>query len=178
MNRTVAILVVLLVAGALPAAGRSPAEVAREIDQQVQARLDAEKVKPSPPCDDAEFVRRIYLDIAGVIPPADKVAAFLDSKDADKRAKLIDELLAGPEYGSYLGELWCERSVSRDLPVEKGPFLRWLADGLNQGRGWHEVVFDLVTAGGEFKVPGRGNRATSKDPQALFLLVNTEGSNA
>src|SRR5262249_49918339 len=129
-------------------------------------------------CDDAEFIRRVYLDITGVIPTADKVVAFLDSKDPDNRARLIDELLASPKYGLFFGELWCERIASRDLAVEKEPFIRWLADGLNQGRGWNDVVFDMLTAEGGFNVTGRSKRMASQDPQAFFILVNTEGSNA
>src|SRR5687768_13883610 len=73
--------------------------LAQAIDQQIQRTLDKAKVSASPLADDAEFLRRVYLDIHGVIPPPDKVAAFLDSKDPDKRAKVVDELLANPQYG-------------------------------------------------------------------------------
>jgi hypothetical protein len=65
--------------------------LARLIDRAIQERLAAEKVTSAPQADDAEFLRRVYLDITGVIPPADKVRAFLDSKQPDKRARLIDE---------------------------------------------------------------------------------------
>src|SRR5215212_7799701 len=71
-------------------AGRLDAlAVARLIDTAIDERLSAEKVTPAPPADDAEFLRRVYLDITGVIPPADKVVAFLESKQPDKRARLI-----------------------------------------------------------------------------------------
>src|SRR5262249_24289099 len=112
------------------------------------------------------------------IPSLEKAVAFLDSKEPDKRSRLIDELLASPQFGGYLAELWCERIVSRDLPVEKEPVIRWLADGLNQGRGWDAAAIHLLTAEGTFRVPGRGNRGSANDPLAFFLLVNTEGSNA
>src|SRR5258708_82719 len=59
--------------------------LARLIDKAVQERLTAEKAKAAPVADDAEFVRRVYLDITGVIPPADKVVAFLDSTQPNKR---------------------------------------------------------------------------------------------
>src|SRR5438105_15740444 len=76
---------------------KTPMDVAalsQLIDREVRQRLDADKVAASPVCDDAEFIRRASLDITGVIPPADRVAAFLDSKEPAKRAQLIDELLA------------------------------------------------------------------------------------
>ena len=69
------------------------AGTSRLIDAEVRKRLDADQIAPSPVCDDAEFIRRVYLDIAGVVPPADKVSAFLESTDAGKRAQLIDDLL-------------------------------------------------------------------------------------
>ena len=59
--------------------------LAQRIDQAISKRLNTQGVKPSPLADDAEFLRRVYLDITGVIPPADKAAAFLESKDPDKR---------------------------------------------------------------------------------------------
>src|SRR5262245_52525324 len=65
--------------------------LAKHIDEAIDVPLRADKVTPSPRCDDAEFVRRVYLDITGHIPSAEKAAAFLDSREPDKRAKLIDE---------------------------------------------------------------------------------------
>ena len=71
---------------------KDAAELTRMIDAAIDAKLAAEKVTASSPCTDAEFLRRAYLDITGVIPPADKAKAFLDSKETNKRARLIDDL--------------------------------------------------------------------------------------
>src|SRR5262249_32964759 len=81
------------------------AALVQRIDRAIQEKLDPEKMPASPLANDAEFLRRVYLDLAGVIPPADKVAAFLDSKEPDKRAKLIDELLASPAYGRHMADI-------------------------------------------------------------------------
>src|SRR5262245_16781693 len=54
--------------------------------------------RAAPIASDAEFLRRIYLDLTGTIPAAADVRAFLDDKAADKRIKLIDKLLASPEH--------------------------------------------------------------------------------
>src|SRR5436305_1643964 len=59
--------------------------LARLIDRAIRERLSAEKEPAAPLADDAEFLRRAYLDITGVIPPAGKVREFLDSKLPDKR---------------------------------------------------------------------------------------------
>src|SRR5262245_52295193 len=92
-----------------PAAAREPKSVAEEIDRAIASKLD--KVPVSPQADDAEFCRRAHLDIIGRIPTAERAAAFLDNTEPDKRQKLIDELLARPEYGQFFGALW------RDLVI-------------------------------------------------------------
>src|SRR5947209_15945997 len=82
-------------AGLLPEGSKLTAEqLALHVDKLIEQKVKAEQVALSPRTDDAEFQRRVYLDLTGKIPPADKAVAFLDSKESNKRAKLIDELLA------------------------------------------------------------------------------------
>src|SRR5262249_17308038 len=105
-----------------------------------------------PLADDAEFLRRVYLDITGVIPPADKAAAFLDSKDPDKRAKLIDDLLASPGYGRHMADLWQALLVKHD-PDNRGlqfdPLVKGLEAGFSENKPWNKLVSELLTASGE-----------------------------
>src|SRR5206468_2351389 len=68
------------------------------VDAEVEAAWKREKVKAAAPAADAEFLRRVSLDLTGVVPSFEEAAAFLDSKDSDKRAKLIDQLLADPRF--------------------------------------------------------------------------------
>lgn len=131
---------------------RDAQAVARSIDQQIDAKLQAARVKPSPASDDAEFQRRIYLDLTGRLPSLDKVAAFIDSTGPDKRARLIDELLASPEYGQHFARYWAELLIKRDgevnskmRPVE---FRAWLAKEFNDGKGWDQIVTALLTVEG------------------------------
>jgi hypothetical protein len=135
------------------ATGRLDASaLAKLIDQAIQEPLTAEKATPAPLADDAEFLRRVYLDMTGVIPPADKVAAFLDSEQQDKRARLIDELLASPNYGRHMGDIWQElllvqRDIfSRGLPAE--PLADWFAKGFNSNKPWDQQVGELLTSTG------------------------------
>src|SRR5262245_4499485 len=103
--------------------------LAKVIDQQVQKQLMAGKVEASPLADDAEFLRRVYLDIIGVIPPADKAAAFLSSTEADKRAKLIDELLGNSQYGKHMADTWHRllvTTVSDNRRLQIAPLVKWL----------------------------------------------------
>jgi hypothetical protein len=145
---------------------RDPAPIAAAIDAEVDRLLKEERIPASPRADDAEFLRRACLDITGRIPTRRRAAAFLDSKDPDKRAKLIDELLASPDYGRHFATLWRNRIVTDDGGVKKGRdiFSPWLADQLNANRGWNAIVADLLTAEGPI----------SNNPQSAFLLANAE----
>jgi hypothetical protein len=169
-----ALAVAATLAGTAPAAekiapkdrGRiDPGQLARTIDDAINARLAAEKVAPAPLADDAEFLRRASLDITGVIPPADRVAAFLDSRDPDKRARLVDELLADPHYGRHMADVWQALLVQRDpdnrrIPLE--PLDRWLEQNFNKNTPWDRFVTDLLTASG----------TQDEDGAVTFFLAN------
>lgn len=68
------------------------------IDTYIFGALQDAGVTPAQPTTDSEFIRRVTLDLTGRIPTADRVVAFLNDKTPDKRAKLIEELLASPQY--------------------------------------------------------------------------------
>jgi hypothetical protein len=109
------------------------AELTRLIDDQIQARLDSEGVHRAPTADDAEFLRRVFLDLHGVVPSTEQAAKFLDSSDPDKRARLIEELLASPRFGGHLADLWGGRLLSPQLNDRRKQeaFTKWLADRFN-----------------------------------------------
>lgn len=145
----------------------NPMAVAAKIDADIQKRLDAEKVKPSPLADDVEFMRRAYLDITGQIPSADKARAFIDSKNPDKRRLLIDELLASPNFGKNYGIMWRNLIYNRNddnRNLRHGEFTDWLADGFNKGRGWDKTVYAIIMAEGQ----------TNESPQGFFYMANRD----
>lgn len=121
------------------------------IDRQIQARLASEKVPASPRASDAEFLRRVYLDLTGVIPPAEKAKAFLDSSDPKKRSKLIDELLASPEFGKHRADVWDNLLFQRltdNRAVRVEPLTDWLTEKFNANTPWNVLVTELLTAKG------------------------------
>src|SRR5262249_33013748 len=63
---------------------------------------------PSAPVDDAGFIRRVFLDAAGILPSAEEVEQFLADKSPDKRSKLIDRLLERDEYVDYWAYKWSD----------------------------------------------------------------------
>ncbi len=146
-------------------AAKKPAEVAKHIDKEIDSRLSAAKVPASPRADDAEFLRRAYLDIGGKPPTAQQAVTFLDSADADKRAKLIDSLLASEDYGKHFGERWVNvfyLTTVNQSPRPPEPFKEWFAKQLNDGRGWDAITRDIITATGPL----------SDAPQGLFFYYN------
>jgi hypothetical protein len=145
-------LLAVLAAGPAPAADKvDPAALARHIDAAIDRALAAAKLTPAPPAADAEFLRRACLDITGVVPDADRAAAYLSSKDPARRAKLIDDLLASPRYGRHMADLWQALLVPRDadnrrIPLE--PLDHWLEESFNHDRPWDHLVRELLTASG------------------------------
>lgn len=139
-------------------AGDAPAldskTLAEQIDRHIQSRLDAEGLARAAPADDAEFLRRAFLDLHGVVPPVDLAERFLESEDTGKRAQLIDEMLDEPRYGQHFGDLWRGRLISplvNEQRAQTERFTDWLAGRFNANDGWDEIVFDLVTATGKME---------------------------
>jgi len=148
--------------------------LARVIDSTIQKKLDEAKVAPAPLADDAEFLRRIYLDLHGTIPTLNQAVAFLDSKDPDKRTKLIDELLANPAYGENLADTWMDRmngNPGSRKAYKRGPLRQWLAQSFNANRPWNEQVHDmLASAGPTSDVGGAGVPAAWMSPPDRELI--------
>jgi len=146
---------------------RMPAEVARIIDQEINSKLVAAKIPASSRATDAEFLRRTYLDITGKPPTVATTKAFLADSDSERRGKLVDKLLASPEYGQHFAERWL--NVFRQMAVierewEPEPFLGWLGARFNAGKGWDSTVRDMIAVSGSF----------AENPQAAYYYYNAD----
>ena len=91
----------------------------RKIDERVNERLAAAKIEPAFVADDAEFLRRVYLDLTGVIPRVSEVREFLADKRLDKRARLIDKLLDSPAHATHLANTWRNIMLPGGLNIEQ-----------------------------------------------------------
>lgn len=78
------------------------------IDKFILAKLGEKGLKPSPEADRATLIRRVYLDVAGVIPTPEEVKAFVNDKSSNAYEKLVDRLLASPQYGERIGRRWLD----------------------------------------------------------------------
>jgi hypothetical protein len=133
--------------GAAPAAVDETA-ASQKIDALVAAALAEAGAKPNPPTDDATFLRRAYLKIVGTIPTVEQARRFLDSTAPDKRARLIDELLASPGYGSHFFNEWAELlriKMARRPPDFYGT---WVRQSLSDNKPYDVFVRELLTASG------------------------------
>lgn len=136
---------------AQPAQPLAPADLARLIDRHLDARLRSDQIPASPRADDAAFLRRVHLDLLGVIPTADQVTAFLADTDPDKRAMLVDALLAHPRFGEHLGDIWTRLIIPKDSNnrfLQPAVLRDWLTQQFNANRPWNEFATDLLTATG------------------------------
>ncbi len=134
----------------------------REIEKHAQGPL-------SPQADDAEFLRRVCLDLAGVPPKPEPARRFLADKSSNKREKLIDQLLSGSDYPRRMQEaltvMLLERRIDTKVPDEK--WKRYLREAFANNRPWDQIVSELL-----FSEPGSDNQLK---PAAKFFMVAGRG---
>jgi hypothetical protein len=121
------------------------------VDTHVFAKLKMLNILPSERCSDEEFLRRAFLDVCGILPTPDEARAFLADSSADKRARLIDQLLDRPEYADFWTHKWLDLLRCNRLNLQiKGShgYRQWLHKRVLDNRPWNEVVRELLTASG------------------------------
>ena len=122
------------------------------IDEAVFANLKQLGVPPTPLCDDATFLRRVSLDIAGRLPTVGDANAFLSSKDADNRDQLVESLLRSPDYADYFANKWTtllknRRDNASDM-IANFAFHSWVRDSLLANKPYNQIVRELLGATG------------------------------
>ncbi|MEX0716441.1 MAG: DUF1549 and DUF1553 domain-containing protein [Planctomycetaceae bacterium] len=136
------------------------------VDQAVFAKLKLLGVPPSELCDDATFIRRVSLDIAGRIPTAEEVGAFLADTAADKREKLVDKLLDSPEYADYFANKWnLVLRNKKNRNAQSGgtyAFYEWIWSSIYDNKPYDQFVREILTASGD---------ETSSPPVVWFRQV-------
>lgn len=140
------------------------------IDRLVERAQAARSVTPSPMSDDAAFLRRLWLDVAGTLPTPSEVERFLADPDPGKRQRAIAAALAAPEAGTHAAGQWTAElfeGPARDggAALIRGVFRDWLANELRRDRPWDQLAAELLAAEGR----------TDKDP-ALFWVLEKAGT--
>ena len=130
------------------------------IDVRVVRKLRELRLPPSGQCSDAEFIRRAYLDAAGILPTVTAVEKFLADKSPDRRAKLIDTLLERPEFVDYWAYKWCDVMLvsTRKLPQPAmWAFYRSIRQAVADNRPWDRFARDILLSSGSSLHEGGGN---------------------
>ncbi|HCC56699.1 MAG TPA: hypothetical protein DEQ47_05455 [Solibacterales bacterium] len=141
------------------------------IDDFILAKLKALRIAPSKQCDDATFIRRAYIDAAGILPSSEEVETFLADRSPAKRSKLIDALLERDEYVDYWSYKWSDLLLvsSRKLqPNAMRTFYNWIHDSVQQNKPWDVFVREIFTGTGDTLQNGALNYfVLHKDPTDL-----------
>lgn len=121
------------------------------IDRIIKVYWDANKVSPPPVTDDIAFVRRVYMDLVGMIPPAQEVERFLKDKEPNKRAILVEQLLDDrPAYASHWLTFWNDllRNDYKGTGFIDGgrkPISKWLYEALLSNKPYDKFVHELIS---------------------------------
>ena len=144
-----------------PGAGKSKSEGRGAfIDRLLESSWKKAGVTPARPATDEEYLRRAYLDLLGRIPTIQEARAFLQTRETDKREKLVDFLLEHADYPKNFATQWTVLLIGRGNQgrrVDRGALASWLRKQFSANRPWNDMVFDLVTAAGSNKQNGAVN---------------------
>lgn len=154
------------------------------IDELVAAKWKRMKIEPSGLCGDADFIRRVSLDLTGLPPTADAVRAFLaDARDSRvKRDELVDRLIGSPEYVDYWTNKWADLlQVNRKFLGAEGAqaFRKWIRNEVEKNTPYDQLARKILTASGSnlanppasyYKIL-RDPASTMENTTHLFLAI-------
>jgi hypothetical protein len=121
------------------------------VDDLVHAQLQLLGYLPSATCTDAEFLRRVHLDVIGLLPTVEETRAFLADPSPEKRSKLIDRLLDRPEFASYWGQRQADLlRVTRQSLTQEGAkrYYEWIVESVRTNQPFDRFVNELLTSSG------------------------------
>jgi hypothetical protein len=130
------------------------------IDHLVLKKLEALRIAPSPQCTDQEFIRRAFLDAAGILPTPEEQHRFLSEERTDKRARLIDALLQRAEFVDYWSYKWSDLLLisSRKLPQPAmRAFYQYVRQSVADNKSWDQFASGILTAQGSNLQNGAAN---------------------
>jgi hypothetical protein len=153
------------------------------IDDAILKHLALLHIPPSPAASDAEFLRRSYLDAAGILPSPSEVDAFLKDTALDKRNKLIDGLMKRPEFVDYWAYKWSDLllvSSNHLTSEEMWSYYNWIRESVATNKPWNKFAAQLVTATGNTLENGAANYwlihrdplDTSENMAQAFMGIN------
>jgi len=144
------------------------------IDKLVNAKLRRMKILPSGTCSEAEFLRRVSIDLTGLPPTIEQVKAYLADKRplAEKRNEKIDQLIGSPEFVEHWTLKWSDLLLSNSKFItEKGSwaFRNWIRRAVATNMPFDKFVYQLVTANGStYENPAANYYRISRQPKVVM----------
>lgn len=130
------------------------------IDELVYAKLSSLHIWPSRPTTDAEFARRLCLDLTGTLPTPEELKVFSADSSPKKREMLIDSLMARPEFVDFWTYKWCDLlRVNRGTLKDKGmwAFYAWVHECVRSNMPWNKMAREVLTSTGNTFLDGPAN---------------------
>lgn len=139
------------------------------VDAHVNAKLKRLRVYPSDVCTDAQFIRRVTIDLCGEVPTPAEVEAFVTNSDPDKRGQLIDDLIDRDEFLDLWVMKWAELLQIRGSKTVDAKaallYFQWLKRKFYQQTPLNEIVVELLgSTGGTFENPPANFYEVDRDP--------------
>jgi hypothetical protein len=134
-------------------------DVVAVLNQLLEASWKDAGVTPSPQAEDAEWLRRVSLDLCGRIPELQEIERFAADRSPNKRAQAIDNLLNDPAYARHFATVWTNLLVGRSpkRQIDRDGLAKFLREQFWNGRPWSETVTELVAAEGSAQDNGAAN---------------------
>ena len=148
------------------------------VDRLVDEKLKRLRIVPSRLCSDAEFMRRVSLDLTGLLPRPQDVRAFLADPEPSgiRRSKLIDRLLASPEYVDHWTLKWGDLlQCNRRFLGEKGlwTYRSWIRKSIAENKPYDQFVREIVEADGStFGNPAANFFRATREPKVMMETVS------
>jgi hypothetical protein len=130
------------------------------IDELVVDQLKRLNLPPSPPANDEEFLRRVYIDTIGTLPTSEEARAFFADTSPEKRNRLIDALLERPEFVDYWTYKWSDLLLVNSEKLNADAmwaYYRWIRQQVAQNTPWDQFVRSIITAKGSTLENGASN---------------------
>ena len=161
---------------------KSVAEAAAEIDRLFSESWTNDRVEPAPAATDEEFVRRLYLDLAGRIPAASETREFLSGTSATKRGELVEQLLDSPAFVRHFTIIWRNALIPQafDEPGTRAlipGFEAWLWKHFSEETPYDQIVRELITTPIDFGNNQPGLLQAANSPSAFFIVRQLQPEN-
>jgi hypothetical protein len=130
------------------------------IDEDILKHLAVLHIPPSHPASDSEFIRRAYLDAAGILPTRGEVESFLNDQSPDKRDRLIDAIMKRPEFIDYWAYKWSDLLLvtsNRLSNDQMWSYYDWIRASVAADKPWDRFVREILTATGNTDENGAAN---------------------